>query len=673
MGPFRRSLLVSLILAAPAAAETAPPDSSDAPLYHLDPVVVTAEPVPLNVDRVPVDLTVIGQGRLATDRAYFVSDAFREVPALGVQRAGGLGKLTQVRVRGANPRNSLVLFDGIPIDGPWVGAYDFADLMNPGIRRVEVLGGPASSLYGSGAMGGVIQILSPSGAAAGAGAASTSSSLKFFAEYGGEATSLPFGEYATGRESAQWSGAVGGVPAGAAVTHLTSNGEGPRNGYDGWNANFSFEAPIGADRLSVSALGTHGEKELPYDFVLNFADTTLGASGSWSEVNDPNNEEDDRLLAGRAVWSHPFSARAALEGELSGLAGRIENANGPNGGGSTDFLESDMRNSRGTGALRARLAPAAAVHAVLGAEYIEESVEYSDSSSFGGYTSQNLVDAGVIERALYAQAHGEAYGRLLVDAGLRLDDQSSYGTYGLPRVATAFDWREAGLKLRGGYGRAFMAPSLSDLYYPYYGNPALRPERSTSWEAGADGQWLAGRLSAHATWHTTDFINLIQADPNANFQAENIGEARIEGEEFSIRYASSPRFKLGAGAAHLDATNLETGDPLPQRPAWQYSVTAEVVATSSLTLTGAWRWVDSVPSPFNFVDADGVALVGDNPAYGVLDLGAFASLSRWAPLDLSLRLTNVLNESYSEVKGFPAPPRLFTVGATYSFDMTRER
>jgi vitamin B12 transporter len=645
--------------ARPPSADPSPGDSAS---YRLSPVVVTAERAPTPARLTPVDLSVIGPTRLETARALFVSDALRETPSLEVQRSGGLGRLTAVRVRGADPRHSLVLFDGIPLDGAWVGSYDFGDLMNPGIQRVEVLGGPASSLYGSGAMGGVIQVLSPTGAASADGSPSPPSSVRLFAEYGGEATS---------RQSARWTGAWGGAPAGASVTRLATDGDGPREEYEGWNENLSLEVPVGADRLKVSGLATQSTKQLPYDFVFDVADTTLSSSGSWQEIQDPNNEEEDRLFAGRAVWAHPLGPRAALEGEASGLRGRIENANAPNAGPGSDFLSSDMENSRGTLALRARFASGSNVDGVLGGEYIDESVDYSDTSSFGGYASGNRVNAGTVERALFAQAHAVARGRVLLDAGFRLDSQSSYGTYGLPRVAVGFLWGEAGLKLRGGYGRAFMAPTLSDLYFPNYGNPTLEPERSATWEAGVDGAWLDGRLTAHATWHTTQFIDLIQA--NSYYQAENIGSAKIEGEELAVRYAAGSRLSAGASAAHLIATNLQTGDPLPDRPAWQTAVTAQAAASRAITVTASWRWVDSAPAPFDFVSATGEVLDGDNPAYSVVDLGAAAALARWAPLHLSVRCTNLLDRDYSEVKGFPAPPRMVTVGITYSFDTARSR
>ena len=195
MGPFVRrfarlawtaSIALSFAAsAAPVRAENpAPPDSSapetESPRYRLDPTVVTAERIPVLLSRIPSDVQVIGRARLALDQPFLLADALREVPGLDAQRSGNLGKLTDIRLRGADPRHTLVLFDGIPLNGPWLGTFDFADVSGAGFGQVEVMGGPASSLYGSGAVGGVIQLVSPSGP--------VEERFRAFAEYGEQET-----------------------------------------------------------------------------------------------------------------------------------------------------------------------------------------------------------------------------------------------------------------------------------------------------------------------------------------------------------------------------------------------------------------------------------------------------------------------------------------------------
>ncbi len=650
MGPLCRlvrfaalSLLAGLTVTSPQArAEPEAPDSIDVPRYRLQPVVVTAERIPVPLDRVPSDVTVIGRARLARNQAPFLADELREVPAVDVQRSGSPGKLTDVRLRGADPRHTLVLFDGIPLNGPWAGTFDFADLPGAGWGQVEVMGGPASSLYGSGAVGGVIQFLSPT--------AVDDTRLRAGAEYG---------ERRTARQSLEWNGARGAGVAGAYASRLTSEGIGPRDAYSGLAARVHGIVPIGDDRLRLSGLFTRGTKEVPFDYRFDATDFTT------HQVLDPNSEERDRVAAGRVAYTRPIGRRLTVESELSAFLGAIRYQNRPDTAGG-DFVDADLDNQRAIAALRARVA-AGPVGALIGAEYRAENVTRDDDSQYGGFPSVSNLDKDVHTRSLYAQLHGE-WKRLLLDAGVRVDDHSRYGATGVPRVAVGVPIAEAGLKLRAGYGRAFTAPTLSDLYYPFYGSETLRPERSRTWEAGADGSWLDGKVEAHATWHSTRFRDLIQS--NSYFVADNIGHARIEGEEYRIAVTPWKRLTVGARAARLIAKRLDlpagSDNRLPKRPTWRAGVSADVTAATGVTLDAVLRWVDSTVDPFDFTDARGRRLTGDTPGYAALDLGAVGSLARWVPAEARLRVMNALDRDYSEVKGYPAPGRTVMVGLAYT-------
>ncbi|HEY7727513.1 MAG TPA: TonB-dependent receptor, partial [Candidatus Eisenbacteria bacterium] len=493
--PARSAAVTSAADSVRGAPESEPGPAGAPPRYRLEPVVVTAERLPLPIARVPADVTVLTGAQLDPRSGFFVADALRQVPGIDVQRSGTLGKLTDVRLRGADPRHTLVLFDGIPLNGPWLGSFDFADLPAAGLDRAEIVGGPASSLYGSGAVGGVIQLL-PDEADAGR-------RIRAFAECGEEATL---------RQAGEIRGRVGRVSGGAAALHATSRGLGPRDAYEGGAAQVHLDAPLArGDRLHVSGIAARGRKDLPFDFVFDPSDFTT------HEVRDPNNEETDRFAAARASYTRRVGRIGSLESEVSGFSGRIENRNEPNAAGG-DYQRTVLRSARGIASLRARISGGDGLLAVLGAEYRTEHARRDDEAQFGGFPSATRVDEGVRERALYAQGHLEALGRLFADAGARLEDHSYYGAYGVPRLALGVAVPEAGMKLRSGFGRAFTAPTLTDLFYPGYGSPDLRPERSRTWEAGADGAWLDGRLAAHATWHTTRFSNLIQS--NSFYRAE---------------------------------------------------------------------------------------------------------------------------------------------------------
>jgi vitamin B12 transporter len=625
----------------PSAAES----GSDAPRYRLEPVVVTPARFPIRLDRVPSDVTVITPERLEKRRPLLLADALRLAPGVDVQRSGTPGKLTDVRLRGADPRHTLVLYDGIPLNGPWIGNFDFADFMGAGSNQVEIFGGPASSLYGSAAVGGVIQILTPLGADV--------PKRSIFVEYG---------ERATLRQGLTWQTPVGTTRAGISLTRLTSEGRGPRDVYSGVNGQLHLAVPIGQERLHVSALATQGDKELPFDFLFDPSDTTLSPFGSLRQVRDPNNHEKDRILAGSVAYERALGARVALEGEISGFAGQIENQNPPNPPSTTDYQRTHLDNSRGIASVRGKLNLTSWAQAVLGAEYRAESVDRLDDSNSGGFGGVTDVAEDIQSRSLYAQSHLEWRERVLLDTGIRLDDHSRYGAYGVPRVSLGFHLREAGLKLRGGFGRAFTAPTLTDLFYPGYGSPTLKPERSRTWEAGADGSWLEGRITAKATWYTTRFRDLIQS--NSFFVADNVGSARIEGEEYAARFHASPRLSVEARAAHLLGKNLDTGARLAKRPQWRAGASVEAETAHGLVAVADFWWSASMLDPFVFVDADGRVLSGDTPERSSLDLGINASLARWAPVELRLRVENALDRQYADVKGFPTLGRAFRVGVT---------
>jgi vitamin B12 transporter len=659
MGPLasllRRFILVIVFVSTPslvrASSEEPPaapapvPPAPEHPRYRLEPIVITADRVPIPLDRIPADVTVIAPERLESRRPLMIADALRWVPGIDVERSGSTGKLTDVRLRGADPRHTLVLFDGIPLNGPWLGIFDFADFMGSGRNQIEVFGGPASSLYGSGAVGGVIQILSAADA--------QTPSRSVFAEYG---------EHRTFRQGVHWQSPLGETRAGLSLSRLTSDGQGPRDAYTGLNGQLRVDVPVGGDRLKVSALATQGEKELPYDFLFDGTDTTLSPFGSLKQIRDPNNFEKDRVLAGSATYERGLGARAVLEAEVSGFAGQIENRNPPNGSSTTDYQRTQLDNTRGIASLRARVHSGEWALGILGAEYRAESVNRLDDSNSGGFGGVTDVAEDVQSRALYAQSHLEWHDRILLDSGIRLEDHSKFGSYGVPRVALAVQIREAGVKLRGGYGRAFSAPTLTDLYYPGYGSPTLKPERSRTWEAGADGSWLEGRVTAKATFYTTRFRDLIQS--NSFFVADNVGSARIEGEDYSARFAPLRRLWIEGRAAHLIGKNLVTGARLAKRPSWRAGASIQGEPAKGIIAMADWWWSASMLDPFVFIDADGRVLAGDTPERASLDLGVNASLSRWIPADLRLRLENALDRKFADVKGFPAARRAFRVGLT---------
>jgi outer membrane cobalamin receptor len=169
-------------------------------------------------------------------------------------------------------------------------------------------------------------------------------------------------------------------------------------------------------------------------------------------------------------------------------------------------------------------------------------------------------------------------------------------------------------------------------------------------------------LTARATWYTTRFRDLIQS--NSFFVADNIGRARVDGEEYSVRVQARSKLWVEGRAAHLKSENLITGARLPKRPEWRAGGSLEAGPFRGVTGLADFWWSASMLDPIVFVDADGRVLSGNTPERASLDLGVNASLARWIPADLRVRVDNALDRRYSDVKGFPVLGRSFRLGLT---------
>jgi vitamin B12 transporter len=259
--------------------------------------------------------------------------------------------------------------------------------------------------------------------------------------------------------------------------------------------------------------------------------------------------------------------------------------------------------------------------------------------------------------------------------------------------------------LRVSWGESFNAPSLTDLYFPGYSNPSLRPELSTTLEVGLRQVLLRGRsegdldralaeaepaagaeadlervrrlasrlsrrgldLTLEATWYDTDYEDLIAYD-SAFMVPGNVARAEVRGFEGSLQARWAETLGADVNFTHLRARKWPApggpSAPLPRRPrnAFNLGVWGR--------LAGAFSWrldlnsSSSSPESFDFVGADGLLRLGDRPGYTKVDLALSYSLS--SRHKVHLKVENLLDAEYEEVKGYPAPGRLYLAGVTIS-------
>jgi vitamin B12 transporter len=278
--------------------------------------------------------------------------------------------------------------------------------------------------------------------------------------------------------------------------------------------------------------------------------------------------------------------------------------------------------------------------------------EVSDASNFG----INLDDARTTLWGLGAQ-DAVTFGAFTVAAGLRYDHNSSYGAAWSPRGTVSWLSADRIWKVRASGGTGYRAPTIGELYYPFSGNPDLKPEQSVSWEAGVERYIGSGRVEASFFWNDLKDLIVYDFTEARNF---NIGRSRTYGVEFGWQQSILPNLAIDATYMYLKTENLETGDPLLRRPENGASLGVDWRPIAGFDLSPRLLYVGP--------RADADALTGapvEDPSYLRLDV-----IARWQAtphLAPYLRMINATNHQYDEAAGFPAAGRLVAGGLDVKF------
>lgn len=598
----------------PALAQPAEPEDPRPPIEES--IVVTATLEDEESEDVPATVTVVEREEIEARQATSVAELLRTVPGVSVSRSGSPGKATSVFVRGANSNHTLVLWNGVRLNDPFFGGYDWSFLPTDGVSRVEVARGPFSALYGSQALGGVVQVLT--------------------ASEPGARVSVEGGSRDYLRGSASGGFEMGNVRVDVAGHTRRGEGRLENDFFDGEEATARalWSLRPGAS-VGVVARANRSEIGLPFDFT-------------GTPAPERRQERETVQVAVPVAWeAGPWELEA--QADVATLDLSLRDPGDP-------FAENDTEAERASGRLvvTRRLGAGrsegegAGSWAAAGVDWQRE--EVTDTSAFG----VNLDGRSHDMRSGFGELFVRA-GAWSIDVGLRHDEHDAFGGETSLKLGTALAV-SPDLRLRASYGEGFRAPSIGDLYFPGFGNPDLEPETSESWELGAewrpagDDRWT---LSAAA--FQTDFEGLIVFDFVRSLPL-NLGQARSRGVEAAVAYAA-PGLATRLSATYQDAESQPSGEPLLRRPDWS----GELVATwrPARIADGAWSLSGVARHVGERVDFGNVEL----PSYQVLDL---AVAYRWTPhLEPRLRVENALGEDYEEQAGFPAPERAVIAGLSW--------
>lgn len=649
----------ALLMAATALAQQVPDERTELPE-----VVVTATRTKTSADDVTTTVSVISDETISERDQATVAEAMRGSPGLDIVQFGSLGQSAFASIRGGAPDQVLVLLDGVEVNTPTVGQFDFANLTTDSVDRVEILRGSGGTLYGSEAIAGVINVLSQRGKG------------PFTISTIGEG-----GRAATQRELLGINGSHGPLGVNGTVSYLASDGFQPENDdYQNFSTVWRGDAdllPTGTLRAFVRYTGAR--RGLPN---FNVAEGVL----------DPDAYDRSDFVLTKGEWEHTVADGLTYRASVAWWRNYERFRD--------DLIEIDddvvETEPAAIGHFDNQLIQADAqadylwrefALTTLGLEFIERSAdvfqliteeedgeEEQETESF----SANRSNIGV-----YLQEQLSFFDDTLRGVGgVRYDYIDQFGDQVTWSGSGSYLVRPTNTRFRISYATGFRAPTFEELFEPTLGNPDLEAETSWEIDAGFTQSFLDNRVRFEPVYFFRNVHNLIEeiADelpgPVAGVPegaAAFNTNARIQGVELIAHVQPWPWLHLAANYTYLNIGS-STG-PLINRPRHRgaFSATAKredvfaggdgCSAAIQVYAVGQRASADpfSTPEPFEPEELAG---------YARTDLAlSYQFGGRWAPLTVTASVRNLFNSDYQESIGFPAPPAWFLIGVRYALSL----
>ena len=572
----------------------------------LDTVQVTANRIEKPVAETLASVTVITREDIELAQAPDLINLLSRQAGVDIARNGGPGQASTLFLRGTNSSHSLVLVDGVRVNAATQGVIDFAHIPLAQIDRIEIVRGPRAALWGSDAIGGVVQIFT------------RDASKGFFeARLGSHRLAGATAGLGIARDGASIGLSVGGERLeGFSATNDAAFGHDPdADGYRNRNFALRGEARLGSQSLFITGLVT--DADVDFD-----AGTGVPGEGQTAALNRVFGLGLRGPVSDR--WTHALTlGRSSEDLDTPAYFSRF--------GSTRDSL--DWVNSL---ALHDRQSLG------FGVNWSRET-GYSDEGFQGFEKSRRNAAAFVTWQG--------GFGAHTFDASLRRDENSQFG--GASTGNFAWGWRAAdSLRLRASWGQGFRAPNFNELYYPgfdlggglvlFAGNENLNPERSRSVEVGMDWQMSDSQSLGLSAYRTR--INDLIAFAGPLLDAINIRRAAIDGVELDYTLTKGA-LAIRANATWQDARDNDTGERLLRRANRKLHASADYSFAN-----GASAGLDvSVHSPRP--DFGGALL----PGYSRVDLRASAPLAQGWTVDA--RVENVGDADYELVQGYNTPGR----------------
>jgi vitamin B12 transporter len=636
------ALSISLLLQPAVSAFAADLDGD-----NVEDIVVTANRIEQHASRVGDSVTVISAQEQRRSQKTAVSDLLAMTPGVTVTRNGGIGGTTSLRIRGAETDQTVVLLDGVKLNDPSSasGGFNFANLIASEYSHIEVLRGPQSTLWGSQAIGGVVNIVTPvpegplAGSVSAEGGTHDTALVRAYAQAGGERFAWRVaGGYLTSDGISAWDRDLG-----------ARESDGYRN--VGFNVRGIYKI---SDNISAEVRSTWSDGRTDFD---GFPVSSL--------TDTPEYGTTEELVSYAGL-------------NISGFDGRFENRLGfaytdtdrhntdPSSTVPTTF-DASGRNERWE--YQGTLHFTDTLIGIVGLESERSELSSVSPSTFDPNPAP-IADSVQLD-SIYGQLTATLFDALTLSAGVRRDDHDTFGGYTTNRASAAWSVA-ANTILRASYGEGFKAPTLYQLY-SQFGNEALDPEEADSYDAGIEQRLFDQKLTLSATYFNRDTSNMIdfvscfgetspQCASHPDGYYENVQKNNAEGVELSAVAQLTDRLAFYANYTDMEAKNTARGTAnfgrsLARRPNQtanaQVSYEWPIGLTTAVAVQHVSRSFDTASNAFVL---EGYTLVDLRASYAVND-----------SLEVYGRVENVGNEDYQTSRRYGTLGRTFYGGIRQRF------
>lgn len=573
--------------------------------HKLEEMIVTASKIEELPEESPSSVRVIRKEEIESLNVQFLPDVLRNMPELIVTQAGGIGKQTSVMIRGGNTAHTLVMIDGVKVNSPTTGGFDFSHINVTDIERIEIVKGPQSTIFGSDAMGGVINIITKKG--------TEKVTLSGGFEIGSNATYNPYLTVSGGTKTYDFR-LTGYFLKTDGISIAKDNQE--KDGYK----NASFFGKLGlkpSDTMKVELLARHSYIRTGLDnfgaddtnYLQHGHQTLLSLKGSidlfkiWrqslqiSTVHDILKYTDDDT---------PFN-RSEIKTKMNNLDWQH------------NLYLSDLYTLSG------------------GFEYRHEKGKIID-----------VYDDSVNNKAFYLNNKLSLLkGDAIINIGLRNDNHSVFGNKTTFKVGGLYNLKSLDTIFRISYGTGFKAPSLNELFYndPWgsRGNLNLKPEKSKGWDIGFQKDFMAKKGSFALTYFNqryTDLIDWVETPPGSwTYTPMNVSDARVKGLEGTLNFSITENLAFKGGYTYLDTKDNE-GNRLSRRP--EHKIVASLdYTTKNININSQCIYTGKRYDRL---------ITGFLDAYSIVNISATYKVSE--KITVYLRVHNLFNEKYEEIRGF---------------------